>query len=115
MGGDGGGIAGMRSNRRQSLPPHPSGDDDPYLYGGLHDNLVLTDDYRAMSAQAGYAEQQQQQQTFTAAPIKPSQLSHLPHSQMMMQQHHHSQQSAKIIKPKYCHHIQRLLPPARFS
>ncbi|XP_053676063.1 AF4/FMR2 family member lilli [Anopheles nili] len=46
----------------QSLPPHPGGDDDLYLYGGLHDSLVLTDDYRAISPPAEYAEQQQQQQ-----------------------------------------------------
>lgn len=40
----------------QSLPPHPVGDDELYLYGGLHDSLVLTDDYRAISPPAEYAE-----------------------------------------------------------
>ncbi|XP_058836445.1 uncharacterized protein LOC131693015 [Topomyia yanbarensis] len=39
----------------QSLPPHPSGDEDLYLYG-VHDSLVLTDDYRAISPPAEYAE-----------------------------------------------------------
>ncbi|XP_053684158.1 uncharacterized protein LOC128734144 [Sabethes cyaneus] len=39
----------------QSLPPHPVGDEDLYLYG-VHDSLVLTDDYRAISPPAEYAE-----------------------------------------------------------
>ena len=39
----------------QSLPPHPGGDEDLYLYG-IHDSLVLTDDYRTISPPAEYAE-----------------------------------------------------------
>lgn len=39
----------------QSLPPHPVGDDDLYLYS-VHDSLVLTDDYHAISPPAEYAE-----------------------------------------------------------
>ncbi|XP_021696820.1 probable serine/threonine-protein kinase yakA isoform X1 [Aedes aegypti] len=39
----------------QSLPPHAVGDDDLYLYS-VHDSLVLTDDYRAISPPAEYAE-----------------------------------------------------------
>lgn len=39
----------------QSLPPHPVGDEDLYLYS-VHDSLVLTDDYHAISPPAEYAE-----------------------------------------------------------
>ncbi|XP_065082170.1 uncharacterized protein LOC135704625 isoform X2 [Ochlerotatus camptorhynchus] len=39
----------------QSLPPHPGGDDDLYLYS-VHDSLVLTDDYSTISPPAEYAE-----------------------------------------------------------
>lgn len=40
----------------QSLPPHPTADDDLYSFGIDEDRLVLTDDYRAISPPAEYAE-----------------------------------------------------------
>lgn len=45
----------------QSLPPHPTADDDLYSFGiddddDDDDQLVLTDDYRAISPPAEYAE-----------------------------------------------------------
>lgn len=39
----------------QSLPPHPASDDDIYTYGIDDNNLVLTDDYRAISPPSEYA------------------------------------------------------------
>lgn len=38
----------------QSLPPHPASDDDIYTYG-VDENLILTEDYRAISPPSEYA------------------------------------------------------------
>lgn len=38
----------------QSLPPHDASDEDIYTYG-VDENLVLTDNYRAISPPSEYA------------------------------------------------------------